>query len=247
MYIFISSVSFVYNLDFHSEQPTLQTVASPVSSGPGKKGKTCCRNGNKVVEIRKAMRFNIEGSSDVGMDSMDGNRNTSTTDNLAVKGKVIIKVNANVKTKKKAKANTKAKVTAKEKVNAQVKQKHPGKGRGMAKGKGWSETKVVAKDTLVSTPQIWKTDGKTPDVHPQAASLITDLASIYTDHHLANFQDFLRHLRPPACTCQLYTYSPDGSIFASIKSQREGTSAFSSEADFFHMSALMQIALYIEL
>src|SRR5580704_2110640 len=72
MYIFTSSYSFVHNLDFHSEQPTLQTVASPVSSGPGKKGKICCRNGKKVVEIRKAMGFNVEGSSNVGMDSMDG-------------------------------------------------------------------------------------------------------------------------------------------------------------------------------
>jgi hypothetical protein len=246
MYIFTSSYSFVHNLDFHSEQPTLQTVASPVSSGPGKKGKICCRNGKKVVEIRKAMGFNVEGSPDVGMDSMDGNRDTSTTDNLAVKGKVIIKVNANAKRKEQAKANAKAKATAKKKANAQVKKKGPAKRRGTVKGKGPSETKVIANDTTASSPQIWKTDGKTPDVHPQAASLIMDLASIYTDHHLANFQDFLHHLRPPTCTRQLYTYSQDGGIFAFLISQCEGTSASSSEADFFHMIALMKMALYIE-
>jgi hypothetical protein len=185
-----------------------------------RKAKECCRNGQKVVEIRKALPFGGGEDSTVNVDRAEGcgaRKNADMAENCkgAVKTQRENEGKGPLKPKVKAKSNL-----------------------------GKRKRDCTAEKTSVNREKKWKTDGQPPVTNDKADALIIEMATIGERRSSQEFSDFLTGVIS-ASMCELRSIDMLSDFPALVRNCGMGETK-SAVADFFHMMSLILLALYID-
>jgi hypothetical protein len=207
--------------------------------GVGRKAGTCCRNGQKVVDIRKARPMVEESISSMDIDTAEP-YNGSQEAAVVPDGKDCGEDRDISAMDGKAKANSVVKKSKAREARAPVKGKKKAKSNGRKRS-----IDLIAEEQNFNPQKKWKTDGQTAVVDLKAEVLIFELATIGERNRGQDFSKFLCSIGSSLHTLPLSDNNPDNTfpLLVSRCAQGENDSAV---VDFRHMVSLMLLALYVD-
>jgi hypothetical protein len=205
-----------------------------------KKAVTCCRNGRKVVEIRKAppiagtkgspSEFDLEvghegkTANSESEDSVDYGSSYSEGEKGKAKGASGLRQNKPAREEKMGK----------------------GKGKGKANNSKLKRKTDLAGDEAKGNPRKkWKTDGQPPVVNANAEALIFELGKIGERHRHQDFADFLTALGS-SCLTRAQSSINQLDDFPALVNECSLGQTKSAVNDFFHMISLVRLAIFID-
>jgi hypothetical protein len=212
-------------------------VTSRETRSISRKGGICCRNGQKVVDIRKAPPIGEQSSSsnpgdakteDENLDTSSGSMSDTKAEEIRYRSEESPSEDDAYEPLSKGKTKTKGAACRKKPF----------------KGVAGARKRPSTSGDENSKRKKWKTDGETAVVLPAADSFIFLLASMNGRQKDPDFTTFLNQLAP--MSSNVFQTSHVINTFAQLAAHCANRRTESAVADFGHMVSLMLLALYID-
>lgn len=210
----------------------VDTSLSPEELGKkasSRKKKMCCRNGQKVVEIRKAPAIDDASAGEVynmPVDEIDDTQSNTLQEDLegsdspgtGSEGSDYDEENSNGKRRKK---------------------------KSRPRKNGGQKRRIRKSEDIETSPKKWRTDGETPTVPPQAETFMFSLASVKDQVREDDMYSFLRAIHPTSSNQFRDPTHDVDSAFAVLAARCQHRHRNSKIAEFDHMVSLVVLAIYV--
>lgn len=208
-------------------------------------GVTCCRNGQKVVDIRKAPPIGDTDDNVADDEKYGGEMDTPSAGIQDIPSE-----HSSNDVEGSGSEEGESSGGMHEPLPKKNKKRGSGSGRGKKKRglkrRAGGEKRIHSSDDDEPPQKKWKTDGNTAVVHPAAETFIFRLATVNGQQQNQDFLSFLHQICPSSSQSFQSPVQNVNSTFALLVAQCQTRQTDSTVADFSHMVSLILLALYID-